>query len=287
MLYSRLIANPPSLQSRRKTMRNSVTFFILCFSMITLGRSSNKINQTTRKNYLDEIIKFHLEDVEKNKYTFDEYLELTKPYGIWDVRPRDGNGVNIGGKIANPGEVSHYHYGIFCAHFKIPQENVYQPVENFLEQVHYKEAIYKESALRYVNQLTSMTMKIVNSNHNIFIAHKRFQRVDDIFFENGEYWKYDIPQNSIYAVSNKRGFLKDISFSKEDKEILKELENLRLYGAVHQNNAVFIIVDGLLNYSYGYMFSPLAPELIRTGPLFNFQVLENIENTGIYFYLSN
>jgi hypothetical protein len=105
--------------------------------------------------------------VEKNKYTFDEYLELTKPYGIWDVRPRNANGVNIGGKIAKPGEVSHYHYGLFCAHFKIPQKDVYQPVENFLEQVHDKEAIYKESALRYVNQLTSLTMKIVNSNHNI------------------------------------------------------------------------------------------------------------------------
>ena len=87
--------------------------------------------------------------------------------------------------------------------------------------------------------------------------------------------------------SNKKTPLKDMSFSKEDKEILKALEDLRLYGAVHQNNAVFIIIDGLLNYSYGYMLSPLAPELIHTGPLFNFQVLDNIENTGIYFYLSN
>ena len=260
---------------------------VWCFNVMILGCSGGERNQTVPKTHLDEIIKFHLEEVEKNKYTFDEYLELTKPYGIWDIRPRNANGVSIGGEIAKPGEVSHYHYGLFCAHFNIPKKNVDQPLENFLDQVHYKEAIYKESALRYVNQLTSLTMKIVNSNHNIFISHKRFQRVDDIFFENGKYWKYDIPQDSPYAISNKQISLKDVSFNKEDKEILKELEDLRLYGAVHQNGAVFIIVDGLLDYSYGYMLSPLAPELIRTGPLFNFQVLDNLENTGIYFYLSN
>jgi hypothetical protein len=261
---------------------------ISCFNLMVLGCSSSEVDQTVAKTYLDEIITFHFEEVKKNKYSFEEYLELTKPYGIWDVRPRDGNGVMIGDRIAKPGDVSHYHYGLFCALFDIPEKDLQRPVEDFLKQVSYKESLYKESALRYVNQLTSLTMKIVNSNHNIFISHKNFQRVGDIFLEKGEYWKYDIRRNSPYVISNKKISLKDISFGKGDKEILKELRDLGLYGAVHQDNAVLILVDGLLNYSYGYMFSPLHPALIRPGPLFNFLVLEKVhDNVDVYFYLSN
>ncbi len=269
-------------------MRDCLFTLILCFNITLLGCSGGEEYQSGPKTLLDEIIKFHLEEAKKNKYTYEEYLELTKPYGMWDVRPRNATGVNIGGRLARSGEVSHYHYGLFCAYFKIPKEDIYQPLENFRSQVYYKEGIYKEAALRYMNRLGSMVMKIVNSNHTTFVSHKMFQRVDDVFFENGEYWKYDIPLNSPYVISDKKILLEDMLFSDEEKEILKELENLRLYGAVYQNNVVFVIIDGLLNYSYGYIFSPLSSELITPGPLFNLIKMEKIhDEVDVYFYLSN
>jgi len=268
-------------------MKNLIFFFFMYCSMMIIGCANKGESQDSRKTYLDDIIRFHLQEVEKNKYTFEDYLEMTKPYGVWDIRPRNVKGVSVDGMIAKPGEVAHFHYGIFCAHFSISKEDMYKPIDDFLERAHYKEVICKESALRYKNQLTSLARKIEDSNHNIFISHSKCQRVDGLYFENGKYWEYDIPQGSPYVISNKLIYLKEATFSKEDKAILEEIKELGMYGAIQQKDAVIIIIDGLLDYSYGYILSPSAPEPLLSGPLFNIQVLGNIGNTDIYFYLSD
>jgi hypothetical protein len=129
---------------------------------------------------------------------------------------------------------------------------------------------------------------VVHNPHTVFISNDRYQRVDDIFLEKDKYWKYEIDNNSPFALSGKKVYLENVSFSESDKEILKDLKVLGLYGVVRINNAIFVMVDGMLNYSYGYMLSPFDPNSIKSGPLFKIQVLEKVEEDDkIYFYMAN
>jgi hypothetical protein len=261
---------------------------ILFFNIIFSGCSKNVNKQTSSGSYLDEIVSFHLNEAKTNQYSLADYLELTKPYGIWDIRPKDSREVDIHGELAQGGEVSFYNFGIFSAYFKIPEVNVFQPVHGFLEQVAYKEGIFRENALTYKEPLNLLVTQIKNSDHNIFISCNKFQRVDDVFLEQEKYWKYDIQQNSPFMISTKKIFLKNMPFSGQDKKILQDLKDLRLYGAVNQNDTVVIIIDGLISYSYGYIFSQDKSKSIDAGPLFHFRKLVKVnDDPNTYFFLSN
>jgi len=243
--------------------------------------------QSIPKNYLYEIMKSHFDEAEKHQYTINDYLEITKPYGIWDIRPRGISELDLEGELAKVGDVSWYHFGQFNAYLKMPKETVFQPVNKWMENIANTNAALKKKGSKNKFELNSLAEKVKKSGHNIFISHKKFQRVDDIYYQGEKYWKYDIPKDSYFKISERKIYLSDTSFSDKDKEILGLLKKQEFYGVINQNNTIIIMIDGFLNHSYGYILTSSEWEVMILGPLFNIQDLEKVHNApDIYFYFS-
>lgn len=244
--------------------------------------------QSIQMTYLHKIMNSHFDEADKHQYTINDYLEITKPYGIWDIRPRGISELDFEGELAQVRDVAWFHFGMFNAHFGIPEENVFQPRNKWMENLSNTSMTLKRKGSKNILKLNSLAEKVKKSSHNIFISHKKFQRVDNIYFQGEKYWKYDISKDSYFEISERKIYLSDTSFSDKDKEILELLKKQGFYGVIKQDNTIIIMIDGFLNYSYGYILTSSEWELMTLGPLFNIQDLEKVHNTpDIYFYISD
>lgn len=239
------------------------------------------------KTYLYEILKSHFDEADKFKYSINDYLEMAKPYGIWDIRPRGFSELDLGGDLAQVADVSWYHFGMFNAHLEMSKESFTKPVDKWMQNLNNQRMDFMTKAVNNTTKIGSLAEKVKNSSHDIFISHKKFQRVDGIYKQKGKYWKYDIPKNSYFKISERKINLSGTAFDDKDKEILGLLEELGFYGVIKQNNTAIILIDGFLNYSYGYILTSSNWDLMSLGPLFNLEDLAKLhESPDIYFYFS-
>ena len=93
---------------------------------------------------------------------------------------------------------------------------------------------YLNENLKKFNELSNL---ILGSKDEIFLSQNNLQRIDNLYKENNQYWKYSIPSDSPFPISNKiETNIKD-SYSKKQIKLLDLLKDTKL------NKPVVIGVD--------------------------------------------
>ena len=239
------------------------------------------------KDEMFSILESHFHEATQNQYGIDDCLQLTKPYGIWDIRPRGIGHLDIGGELARPKDVSWVQLGMLTAHLKLAREESIHSYEKWIQNIAEINPTLKNINSQSKSNLITLVEMVKKSDHRIFISHEKFKRADELFCQEGEFWKYDIPENSYFEISDKKLYLHDASYSDQDQVIFNQIDELGYYGIVKHHNSIIIIIDGLLCSCYGYIFAPSEFDLMSLGPLYDIQDLQKINsNPDCYFYFS-
>ncbi|WP_431244553.1 hypothetical protein ACQ9BO_09805 [Flavobacterium sp. P21] len=144
-----------------------------------------------------------MKHIEKDSVTFETFLVNSKPFSKWDIRPLKREKVWALDTFHNASEVPNFIFGAFAHNYNIQQKMAMEMPNQFLEKGRERKnflEIYLNENLKKFENLT----KLISDNKNeIFTSYQGIQRVDNLYKENGLYWKYIIPSDSPFPISNK------------------------------------------------------------------------------------
>ena len=99
-----------------------------------------------------------------------------------------------------------------------------QPINKWMKNLANTSMALKKKDSKNKFELNPLAAKVKKSGHNIFVSNKKFQRVDNIYYQEGKYWKYDLPEDSYFEISERKIYPNDATFSGKDMEILELLK---------------------------------------------------------------
>lgn len=240
---------------------------------------------TQEKSYDEKIYLYQKIYVTENNVSKDDYLKFTKPLSKWDSRPLDKAEVFIMGELQPSSVVPNYIWGSFSRYYKVNIDDALA-----LPHIFIMDAI--DDSSKYIKDFSSarenyerLINRILSLNKKIYVIQKNLKRVDDIFFEDGKYWSYVIPDDSPFPMSDSVRIVKDHEYTETETEILNTLEELGLYAVYNDETAIYLLVDGLFDNSFGYIYEK-KPDVFKLNHLFEINFKSRI-STQYYFYVSN
>lgn len=239
-----------------------------------------------------EIRDYQMEKIKSLGISKVTYLAFTKPYGKWDSRPLAAETVTINGERVPSRGVPNYLWGfIGRGAFALPREEILGYPEYFLQQSYICKPGYITHLRQNTKELLGLVSEIRGSQKSIFVQQAMlkehsYDRIDNVFREKGEYWRYIIPPGSPYQMSGETEELTGYNYSAHDTTILTKMKSLKLYCAVKTPAHIVMMSGGMLDNSCGYIYTATRPTPESMGQLYHLQVLEPLGN-DFYFYISN
>lgn len=258
----------------------NVLFLVLFSSIVLNAQDSYK-----EKNYDEKIYLYQLKCVEENNISKNDYLTFTKSLSKWDTRPINLSNVWIMGELQPSSIVPNFFWGSFSRHYKVELKDAMELPQIFLGKA-------MDEKLKYIDdfstkkqdyeRLITLTDK---TDKKIFANQKDLKRIDNLFYENGKYWYYLIPEDSPYPMSDSTITMDNMDYTEIEINILDALEELGIYAIYKNEDAIYFLIDGLLDNSYGYIFQ-IEPNKLSSNHLFEVNYKLQIA-PNFYFYTAN
>jgi hypothetical protein len=187
--------------------------------------------------------------------------------------------------IHKSSEVPNFIWGAFANKYKLQQKEAMKMPNQFLE----KGVIEQTSLVKYLNEnlkkVDELSNLIMACKNEIFLYQNNLQRIDNLFKENDKYWKYDLPSDSPFPISNNiKTDIKD-KFTEKQIKLLNLLRDLKIYSAFKTQKGIFYLIDGFTDNSYGFYFNKQG-EMEKDSFLFQIMKEEKI-NKNYYYYVAN
>lgn len=259
-------------------------FLVFCSVFLSMMMNSQIYSNQNEK--FDEDILFYIQNlIEKEEVGFIEYMEYSKPFSKWDMRPIEDEKVWFFGELETSSGVPNFFYGIFGNMYGFELSVLKKMTNDFLNFGVSGKQVNINYAKATSENFIKLAKMILESKESIFVQQDSLKRVGNIFYEKDEYWKYKILETSPFPMSNDIEKSKKMKFNKEDNEILEEMEALRIYAVKRSDKGVFLLLDGFTDNSYGYYYSENG-ELETDNHLFDIMFSEKIEN-NLYYFVAN
>ena len=233
------------------------------------------------KEYDLEIFKYLIEKSEKDSTSLDEFIKYSKPFSKWDIRPLNVKNVWAMDTIYTASTVPNFIWGSFSQKYNLTLAQASERPNQFLEEGLKSKFDNVKFLNENLTQFKNLTKKIIKSSNSIFLNQKDIQRVDEIYKENNTYWKYIIPEDSPFPLSNRTNFLPNYNFTKDQEEILKLLSQLNIYSVYKSENGIYFLIDGFTDNSYGFLYNSKG-QIDKNNKLF--EIMNYQELTDNYFY---
>jgi hypothetical protein len=234
VLGSALFATPLGCSYKRIIIEMKILFLVLFSSLVINAQDTYK-----EKNYDEIIYLYQLKCVEENNISKDDYLTFTKSLSKWETRPINLSNVWIMGELQPSSIVPNFFWGSFFRHYKVEIKDAMELPQIFLEKA-------KNERLKYIDdfstkkedyeKLISLTGK---TDKKIFANQMNLKRVDNLFYENGKYWYYLIPEDSPYPMSDSTITIDNMDYEEIEINILDALEGLGIY-ALYKMKTLYI-----------------------------------------------
>jgi hypothetical protein len=263
-------------------MKNPFTLYLL-FGILTIG-FGQEFPEKDKKydfNIFESIDKL----TDKESTSLETFLINTKPFSKWDMRPIKRETVWAIDTIHKSSEVPNFIWGAFANKYKLQQKEAMKMPNQFLDKGVREQTLivnYLDGNLKKFDELSNLIME---SKNEIFLHQNNLQRIDNLFKENDQYWKYDLPSDSPFPISD--NIKKDIKdkFTEKQVKLLNSLRDLKIYSAFKTKKGIFYLVDGFTDNSYGFYFSKQG-EMEKDSFLFQIMKQEKI-NKNYYYYVAN
>jgi hypothetical protein len=135
------------------------------------------------------------------------------------------------------------------------------------------------------NQFNSLIDLVLKESNQIFLNQNILKRVDNLYLENGKYWRYIIDKESPFPISDKTEIVEKTSFNNSQEIVLNKMSELHIYSIFKSKKGLFILLDGFTDNSYGFYYSENR-KLEENNPLFKIMKFSRI-NENFYFYIAN
>ncbi|WP_337964632.1 hypothetical protein [uncultured Flavobacterium sp.] len=257
--------------------KKTIIILLLYFTGTCIGQEFPEKD----KKYDVDIFEFLMKTVEKDSISLETFLINSKPFSKWDIRPLKRENVWALDTFHNASEIPNFIFGAFCNQYQISQKTAMNMPNQFLENGRDKKDFLENYLNENLKKFEKLTQLISGNKSDIFTSYERIQRIDNLYKEKELYWKYIIPKDSPFPISNKIENNVNDSFSKEQIKILNLLKELNIYSAVKTKKGIFYLVDGLTDNSYGFYFN--SKEEMETDN-FLFQILQSEKISKNYFY---
>lgn len=255
-------------------------FFIFSATIIFSQEFLNK-----NENFDLKIFR-HLDSLTTVKeISVEEYLQFSKPFSKWDIRPLKHEKVWSLDSVRTSSEISNFFWGGFSHHYKISEKEAGAKPNQFLTTAQIDSSSNMEFFNKNINKFKALAIAFQKNDNLIFLNQISLQRVDDLYRENNKYWNYIIPVKSPFPISTQINIEKKIKFSKEQEQILKQMEEINIYSIIKTNYGIFFLKDGFTDNSYGYYFSS-SKKMEQDNHLFEIMDFVNI-NDEFYYYIAN
>ena len=238
------------------------------------------------KEYDLKIFNYLMEKTETDSISLKEYLEYSKPFSKWDIRPLKVDKVWAIDTVYSASTIPNFIWGSFSNKYNLTESQAMNKPNLFLEV---GVNIKKESS-EFLNQnlekFQKLTKKINKSSNKVFLNQQSLQRVDNIYCENNIYWTYIIPDDSPFPISDHTKVLLKEKFTKQQKEILILLSELNVYSAFKSDNGgIDLLIDGFTDNSYGFYFGTNG-SLDTYNKLFQIMIQTQLTK-DFYYYVAN
>ncbi len=254
------------------------------FSLLSISLFSQEYLNKTEKYDL-ELFKYLDRITVENKIPIETYLNNSKPFSKWDIRPIKYEKIWALDSIRTSSEISNFFWGGFSQRYKLTEKEAGNKPNQFLKKGQIDKKEHEEFLKNNIKKFNSLALLIIKNKHQIFLNQISLQRVDNIYKENGKYWSYVIPKNSPFPISTKVKNENKFKYESEQVKILELLLELKIYAAVHTKTGIFFLLDGFTDNSYGYYYT-LNRKIENENHLFEIMFSEQIDD-AFYYYIAN
>ena len=259
--------------------------FILYFLFGIIATGFGQKFPEKDKKYDFNIFEYIDKLTDKESTSLETFLINCKPFSKWDMRPMKRETVWAIDTIHQSSEVPNFIWGAFANKYRVSQKEAMKMPNEFLD----KGINEKGSLINYLNENLKMFDELSNlileSKNEIFLYQNNLQRIDNLFKENDKYWKYDLPTDSPFPISdNVKTDIKD-TYTEKQIKLLNLLEDLKIYSAMKTRKGIFYLVDGFTDNSYGFYFNKKG-EMEKDNFLFQIMKVEKI-NDNYHYYVAN
>ena len=256
-----------------------IILLTMCFSAsAALGQDSSYAS----KKFDLQIFQYQRTQVEEKKIDKQTYLKHTKPFSKWDPRPLEMPQVWIMGELHAASTVPNFYWGSFADYYGYSLEEAQAVPNIFLRTAYDQEPTLTTFFKKREKAFANLTDQVVRSGKRIYLRQKGLSRIDDLFLEDDTYWRYVVPQDSPFPMSDSVATGVNDEFDAADLSILKSMVQLNIY-AIHQNaEAIFFLVDGVLDNSFGYAFQKTDKPIVADH-LFNISRTTTLAPKYVYY----
>ncbi|KQX02891.1 hypothetical protein [Flavobacterium sp. Root420] len=258
-------------------IKNLILLFFLFFNAICFGQEYPE----KEKKYDLDIFEFLMNTTEKDSVSYENFLINTKPFSKWDIRPLKREKVWALDTIHLASEVPNFIFGAFSKKYGVSQKDAMNMPNQFLEKGRNQKNILENYLNENLKKFDNLSKLISKNPADFFLIQDKLQRVGNLFKENGTFWKYTLPEDSPFPISNAINTNTKDHFTKEQIKTLELLLELKIYSAFKTKNGIFYLVDGFTDNSYGFYFN--SEGKIETDN-FLFEVMKYEKITENYFY---
>ena len=260
-------------------------FFVIILILISNSLFSQDYSYKS-KEYDLKIFNYLMEKTKTDSTSLEEYLEFSKPFSKWDIRPLNTNNVWAFDTVYSASTIPNFIWGSFSKKYNLTESQACNKPNLFLKEGVNRKTEKSEFLNQNLKKFKKLTKKLTKSSNKIFLNQKSLQRVDNIYKENNYYWTYIIPEDSPFPISNKTEVLANDKFSKEQKDILELLSELKIYTVCKfDNGGIYFLIDGFTDNSYGFYFD--SDGLMETNNnLFQIMTQEQLIS-DFFYYVAN
>lgn len=262
-------------------MQKTLTLLFLIFSVSIF--SQEYLNKTEKFDL--ELFKYLDSLTTEDKVSVEDYLKYSKPFSKWDIRPVEYEKIWALDSIRTSSEISNFFWGGFSQHYNFTEKEAGDKPNQFLRQGQIDEKINEDFLEKNIKNFNTLSLLVIKSKNQIYLNQISLQRVDNIFKENGKYWRYIIPKNSPFPISTKIKIEEKFKFDSNQIKILELMKDLKIYAAVQTKTGIFFLLDGFTDNSYGY-YNSLTRNIEKENHLFEIMISEQI-NDDFYYYIAN
>jgi len=259
-------------------------FAVIILSLIANSAFSQDYSYKSQE-YDFKIFKYLIEKTETDSISLEKYLEFSKPFSKWDIRPLNTNKVWAIDTIHSASTIPNFIWGSFSKKYNLTQEQARNKPNDFLEKGINTQNENSKFLNLNLKKFKILAKKIKNSSNRIFLNQKFIKRIDNVYKEK-YYWTYIVPKDSPFPISNKIKILTDKEFSKQQKTILKLLFELKIHTAYKtKTDGIFFLIDGFTDNSYGFYFNS-SGIMDTNNDLFQIMTHEKLGN-DFFYYVAN
>ena len=258
------------------------------------GTASAEVHSIENER-LSDLIEYFSTEIDEHDYSVFQYLAFSKPYGKWDVRPlhRASLPGPEGNDIIEPAEVPKFVWGVIAHHdYDLPPKAAHNVAGEFVKEgFAHRQRYCKNFYPSHRPALIALRLEAEQNSRSMYVQQKEladgegYERVDNMYRQNGIYWRYIVPRESPFEMSPQVDTMRGYQYSSRDESILEGLSQAGCYCMVKINGYLVFMTGGLLDNSIGFIYGKTRPRPDSLGPLFDLALVEDL-GENFYFYVS-